>query len=76
MDCFISCQESLSLSCKRAVLGRLPDGKAEANLIHEVSEVVDEVQGIGIDGAHEVTEEVAERIDGPAHTDNQSHRAE
>merc|ERR1719326_2184231 len=57
-----------------AVLRRLPDRQAESNLVHEVCEVVDQVQDIVIDGSHEVAEEVAQGVDGPAEGDDVAHR--
>jgi len=59
-----------------AVLRRLPDRQAESNLVHEVREVVDRVQDVVIDGAHEVAEEVAQGVDGPADGDDEAHRRE
>merc|ERR1712117_125560 len=58
------------------VLGRLPDGKAESDLVHKISEVVDQVQGGVIHRTHQVSEDVAERVDGPAGCDDEAHRAE
>merc|ERR1712227_234016 len=56
--------------------GRCPDGKAECNLVHEVGKVVDQVQCAVSNTAHEVAEEVAKRIDGPAHRDDEAHGGE
>merc|ERR1712230_243934 len=56
--------------------GRLPDSKAEPDLVHEVSHVVDEVQRSIIHGAHEVSEEVSQRVDGPTDGDDETHHVE
>merc|ERR1712019_127153 len=58
------------------VLGCLPDGQAESNLVDEVCEVVDEVQAAVIDTTHKVAKEVASRIDGPTCSDDEAHGAE
>jgi len=44
---------------------RLPDGKAEGDLVHEVSKVVHQVESRVVDTAQQISEEVAERVDGP-----------
>merc|ERR1719281_1079996 len=58
------------------ILGCLPDGQTESNLVDKVGEVVDEVQAAVIDATHEVAKEVAGRIDGPACSHNQAHGCE
>ena len=72
-----SCQQDL-LACpfEGVFLGRGPDGKAECNLVHKVGKVVDQVQSAVGNTAHEVSEEVAERVDGPTHRHNEAHGAE
>merc|ERR1719152_311871 len=57
-------------------LGRCPDGKAECNLVHKVGQVVDQVQCAVSNTTHEVAEEVAKRIDGPANRHNEAHGGE
>merc|ERR1712050_636860 len=57
-------------------LGGVPDDQAERDLIHEVCQVVDEVESGGSDGAAEVAEEVTQRVDAPADTDDESHGTE
>merc|ERR1712048_1184704 len=57
-------------------LGGRPDGKHEANLVHEISNVVDDVQdALGSWQVAEDTEEVSERV-GPAEGHNQAHGLE
>merc|ERR1719238_258978 len=53
-----------------------PDGKAERDLVDDVGNVVDQVEGISADLALQVAEEVAERVDGPANGDDQAHGVE
>merc|ERR1719274_372674 len=67
---------ALSFPLASVLLGRCPDGKAECNLVHEVGKVVDQVQGAVSNTTHEVAEEVAKRIDGPAHRDDETHGGE
>merc|ERR1719152_188732 len=73
-----SWQQGLSLAfpLPGVLLGRCPDGKAECNLVHEVCKVVDQVQSAVSNTTHEVAEEVAKRIDGPANRHNEAHGAE
>merc|ERR1712048_831776 len=54
----------------------VPDGKAERNLVDDISNVVDQVERISADLALQVAEEVAGRVDGPANGDNQAHGVE
>merc|ERR1711990_918796 len=56
--------------------GRSPDGKAERNLVEEVSKVVDQVEHRVIDAAQQVSEEVAKRVDAPASSDDDAHGVE
>merc|ERR1719446_323466 len=67
--------ESVATALKSAVLGGLPDCEAECDLVDEVCKVVDEVQAAVIHTAHEVTEEVTCRVDGPACGDDETHGA-
>ena len=76
---------SLPTHCNRDKLGRDglvlegglagggPDGEDEGNLVDEIGDVVEDVQHSGGDTAHEVTEEVAQGVDGPAKGDNELH---
>merc|ERR1712118_426654 len=70
------CWEESCTLVKGLVLGGLPDGKAEGNLVDKVCKIVDEVQAAVIDTAHEVAKEVASWIDGPACGDDETHGAE
>merc|ERR1711967_206343 len=58
------------------LLGAGPDGEAEGNLVDKVSKVVDQVQNAVVHCATQVPEEIAERVDGPADGDNETHGAE
>merc|ERR1712217_860784 len=72
-----SCKQLLLVKlCQGVLLGRLPDGKAESDLVHEVSKVVHQVERTVIDAAQQISEEVAERIDGPPDGDDEAHGAE
>ena len=68
--------EPATSSAEGLILGRLPDSKAESDLVDEVCKVVDEVEAAVIDTAHEVAKEVASGIDGPACCHNETHGAE
>merc|ERR1711988_1287688 len=67
---------SLGTSLQGAGFGSSPDGQAECNLVHEVSEVVDQVQNACLNASHQIAEEVAERVDGPANGDDEAHSLE
>merc|ERR1711907_904495 len=58
------------------ILGRLPDGKAEGNLVDEVSKVVHQIEDGVIHAAQQVSEEVAEWVDAPASSDDDAHGVE
>merc|ERR1712151_545124 len=72
----LSCKKSRLAVCQGLPSGRLPDSKAEPDLVHEVSHVVDEVQRSIIDGTQEVSEEVSQRVDGPTDGDDETHHVE
>merc|ERR1712008_188097 len=57
-------------------LGGLPNGQTKPNLVDEIGQVVHEVQSIVIHSAHQVAEEVAQRVDAPTCGDDQSHSVE
>merc|ERR1719492_667378 len=57
-------------SCSRG-----PNGKAECDLVHEVGEVVDQIESVVINAAHQVSEEVAQWVDGPTDCDDETHGA-
>merc|ERR1711862_1015848 len=63
-------RENSSLLSSQCLLpGCLPDGKAEQDLVHEISHVVDEIQRSIIHGTQEVSEEVSQReMDHPMET--------
>merc|ERR1719443_23325 len=58
------------------LLGAGPNGEAEGNLVDEVSKVVNQVEGVVVHCTSQVSKEVAERVDGPASGDDQTHGAE
>merc|ERR1719498_1729360 len=59
-----------------AGLGAGPDGQAERDLVHEVRKVVQQVQSGRGDTAHQVPEEVPERVDRPTDRYDAAHGAE
>merc|ERR1712078_493092 len=67
---------SCSVRFTRAGLGRCPDGQAECNLVDKVCKIVHQVEDAVLDAAHEVSEEVAEGIDGPTDCHNETHGLE
>ena len=71
-----SIQGMTSCTRKALVLGSLPDGKAEGDLVDEICKVVDEVQAAVIDTTHEVAKEVAGWVNRPTCSDNETHGAE
>merc|ERR1712176_1093132 len=63
--------------CLALRLGCGPDREHEANLVHEVGNVVDDVQDtLGGWQLAEDPKEVSERVDGPANNDDQAHVVE
>merc|ERR1712203_1206650 len=60
-------------SAHSAVLSRRPDGQAERDLVHKIREVVNQVQGVVVNTLHQIAEEVAQRVDGPASGHNEAH---
>merc|ERR1711974_332009 len=58
------------------LLGRSPDGEAEGDLVDEIREIVHQVQGVVVHTAHQVPEEVAEGVDRPSDSDDETHGAE
>merc|ERR1712146_641465 len=67
---------SLGTSLQGAGFRSSPDGQAECNLVHEVSEVVDQVQNASLHASHQIPEKVAKGVDGPANRDNEAHGLE
>merc|ERR1712050_775342 len=61
---------------RSVLLGRSPDGKAECNLVDEISKVVHQIEGTIIDLAQQISEEVAKGVDRPTGCDNETHDAE
>merc|ERR1711871_1311759 len=59
-----------------AALGAGPDRQAERDLVHEVSEVVHQVQGVVVHLAQHVAEEIPERVDRPANGHDETHGVE
>merc|ERR1712159_450878 len=60
----------------RISFGAGPAGKNESNLVDQVRNVVDHVQEGLVHGSKEVAEQVAKRVDGPAHCDDHAHVVE
>merc|ERR1712146_535967 len=69
---------SLDLAfCERLGLACRPDGKDEANLVHEVGNVVDNVQDtLSTWHVDESAKDVSKRVDGPANGHNEAHGLE
>merc|ERR1712193_321951 len=63
-------------SFQGAGFGTSPDGKAESNLVHEIGQVVDQVENASLNAAHQVSEEVTKGIDRPTHCDDEAHGLE
>merc|ERR1719389_185792 len=57
-------------------LGTRPARKHEANLVHEISNVVYDIEGRLIGCARETTKDVSQGIDTPPKRDDQAHVAE
>merc|ERR1719468_957265 len=65
-----------ALLLARLGLCRVPDGQAEGNLVHEIRQVVNQVERGVVDTVHQVSEEVTQWVDGPSHSDDEAHGAE
>merc|ERR1712003_64506 len=72
---FGSCKEGLTL-LHGVLLGGVPDGKAERNLVDDISDVVNQVERVSLHTAHKVAEEVAQRVDAPTSRDDDAHGLE
>merc|ERR1711959_789077 len=70
-----SSQEGVLRACGIR-LGAGPTGKNKRNLVDKVRDVVDDVEEGLVHGSEEVAEQVAKRVDGPAHCDNHAHVVE
>merc|ERR1711907_355695 len=57
-------------------LGRLPDGKAEGNLVDEVGKVVHQIGRGIVPLALQESEEISKRVDAPASSDDEAHGVE
>merc|ERR1719201_2665904 len=70
-----------NISRKQAVLlgillGGRPAGKDEADLVDQVGNVVDDVEGGLVGNTGQEAQEVAERVDGPANAHDEAHVGE
>merc|ERR1719453_1693334 len=70
-----STQQSLSLAL-RVTLGCRPACKHKSDLVHEVCNVVDNVEEDLIHSSEQVAKQIAKWVDTPANCDNQAHGAE
>ena len=61
---------------ERGVLRGVPDRKAERDLVDKIRKVVDQVERLGRDAAQQISEQVAERVDAPAHGHDETHGLE
>merc|ERR1711879_992635 len=76
INCLGTKQSLLGALLTGVVHGKLPDGKAEGNLVDEVSKVVHQVEDGIVHAAQQVSEEVAEWVDAPAGSDDDAHGVE
>merc|ERR1719261_347352 len=70
-DCF-----GITLTRQGLSPGCAPDGRAEVDLVDEVSQIVDQVERSVGDLAEQISEVVAQRVDGPADGHNEAHEVE
>merc|ERR1719261_1979783 len=74
------CQEAncfgITLTRQGLSPGCTPDGRAEVDLVDEVSQIVDQVERSVRDLAQQISEVVAQRVDGPADRHNEAHEVE
>merc|ERR1712244_214833 len=68
-------EESLALAL-RLGLGSRPASEHEGNLVHEVGQVVNNVEEGLVHGSKQVAVIVAKRVDGPTSCDNHTHVVE
>merc|ERR1711904_479627 len=68
----VSREEGRASLFQGAILGRIPDGKAECDLVHKVGKVVHQIQS----GILDTAQEISERVDRPIHCDDETHGAE
>merc|ERR1712224_853509 len=61
---------------KGAVLCRMPNGKAEGDLVNHIGEVVHQIESTVLYGTLQIAEKVTKRVDGPANCDDETHGAE
>merc|ERR1711953_345421 len=64
---------TLVLFLGSAGLGRSPDGKAECDLVHKISKVVNQIERAVLHSTQQVSEEIAERVDRPTDRDDEAH---
>merc|ERR1712004_322716 len=58
------------------LLGAIPNGKAERDLVHKVGKVVHKIERAVINSRLEVSKEVAKWVDGPTNGHNELHNVE
>merc|ERR1712054_664408 len=79
MSCHLFWQRatsSFSTTFQGAGLGCSPDGQAEGNLVHKVSQVINQVEHASFDATHQVPKEVTQRVDGPTNRHDEAHGLE
>merc|ERR1719245_829623 len=54
----------------------VPDGKTEGDLVDEICKVVDHVERRVVDFSHQKSEQIAERVDRPASSHDETHGGE
>merc|ERR1711862_106753 len=72
LRCLNLSQQNILLAF-RLCFGAGPARKHESNLVHEIRNVVEHIEEDLIDGAEQVAEKVAKRIDGPARCNDHTH---
>merc|ERR1712118_597607 len=63
-----------SVRLSSACFGGCPNRKAEGDLVYKVGQVVNQVENAVLDTAHQISEKVAKRVDGPTNCHNEAHR--
>merc|ERR1712203_880818 len=76
INCLGTKQSLLGALLTSVIHGRLPDGKAEGNLVDEISKVVHQVEDGIVHAAQQVSEEVAQWVNAPAGSNDDAHGVE
>merc|ERR1719473_1656962 len=68
--------KAFSMGLSSACLGRCPNCEAEGDLVDKVGQVVHQVEDAVLDTAHQISKEIAKRVDGPSNCHNETHSLE